>query len=121
MSGAVKLLLILTGILIGSAFVLINFSPAGGGNEDMSDTNKLSPEEERVIVHKGTEAPFTGEYVNHHDEGTYTCKRCGAPLFPSTAKFDSRTGWPSFDEALPGAVKEVPEKNDSRTEIVCAN
>ncbi len=121
MSGAIKLLLILTGILIGSAFVLINFSPAGGGSEGMSGTNKLSPAEERVIVHKGTEAPFTGEYVNHHEEGTYTCKRCGAPLFPSTAKFDSRTGWPSFDEALPGAIKEVPEKNDSRTEIVCAN
>jgi len=82
--------------------------------------NKLSPEEERIIVRKGTEAPFSGEYVADHGDGSYVCKRCGAPLFKSDAKFDSGSGWPSFDEALPGAVKELPDPDGRRTEIVCA-
>ena len=63
---------------------------------------KLTPAEERVIIKKGTEAPFTGKYVNNHEEGTYRCRQCGAPLFKSGAKFDSKSGWPSFDEAIPG-------------------
>jgi peptide methionine sulfoxide reductase msrA/msrB len=85
-------------------------------------TNRpLTPEEERVIVHKGTERPFSGEYVQHHEDGVYRCRRCGAALFASGAKFDSRTGWPSFDDAFPGAVKQIPDPDGSRTEIVCAN
>ncbi len=80
----------------------------------------LSPEEAYVILHKGTEAPFTGEYRNHKEKGTYRCRQCGTPLFSSDAKFDSGTGWPSFDEALPGAVKELPDSDGRRTEIVCA-
>ncbi len=80
----------------------------------------LNAEEERVIVHKGTERPFSGKFVDHHADGTYTCRRCGAPLFASDAKFDSKSGWPSFDEALPGAVREVPDADGDRTEIVCA-
>ena len=81
---------------------------------------ELTPEEERVILHKGTEAPFTGEYWDHHEDGTYVCKRCAAPLFASDAKFDSGTGWPSFDDAFPGAVKQVPDADGLRTEIVCS-
>ncbi|MDK2972284.1 MAG: peptide methionine sulfoxide reductase msrA/msrB [Candidatus Sumerlaeota bacterium] len=86
----------------------------------MADWKELTPEEERVIVHKGTERAFTGEYVDHHEDGTYTCRRCGAPLFPSDAKFDSRSGWPSFDQEIPGAVKRIPDADGMRTEIVCA-
>ncbi len=80
----------------------------------------LTPEEERVIVYKGTEAPFTGVYVYNHEKGTYICKRCGAPLFRSEDKFDSGTGWPSFDDAVEGAVREQPDADGIRTEIVCA-
>jgi peptide methionine sulfoxide reductase msrA/msrB len=80
----------------------------------------LTPEERRVIEHKGTEMPFSGRYWDHHAAGTYACRRCGTPLFSSDAKFDSGSGWPSFDQALPGAVREVPDADGSRTEVVCA-
>jgi len=82
--------------------------------------SKLTPEESRVIVACGTEAPFSGQYWDHHESGVYTCKRCHAPLFSSTAKFDSGSGWPSFDDALPGAVKQIPDPDGFRTEIRCA-
>lgn len=80
----------------------------------------LTPEERRILQGKGTERPFTGRYWNHHEAGTYLCRGCGAPLFPSSAKFDSGTGWPSFDQALEGAVREVPDPDGERVEIVCA-
>ena len=83
--------------------------------------HKLTREEEAVIVNKGTEMPFTGEYDQHWEEGTYVCKRCGAPLYRSKDKFDARCGWPSFDDEIKGAVKRVPDDDGMRTEIECAN
>lgn len=80
----------------------------------------LSPEEERVIVRGGTEPPFSGEYCDHFEEGTYRCRRCGAALFPSAAKFHSGCGWPSFDESIPGAVDRRPDPDGARVEITCA-
>ena len=82
---------------------------------------QLTPEETAVIVNQGTEAPFTGEYDKFFGEGVYTCKRCGAMLYRSEDKFDAHCGWPAFDDALPGAVKRVPDPDGQRTEIECAN
>ena len=89
--------------------------------KDTMEFNKLTPEEERVIIHKGTEMAWTGEYLDNKKEGTYTCKRCDAVLYQSDTKFDSHCGWPSFDNEIEGAVKRVPDKDGKRTEIVCAN
>ena len=81
----------------------------------------LTPEEYEVLREKGTEAPFSGEYVHEKADGTYECKVCGNPLFSSDAKFDSGTGWPSFDQALPNAIEQHRDASQGmeRTEITC--
>lgn len=83
--------------------------------------NKLTPEEEAVIVNKGTEAPFTGEYDAMFREGTYVCRRCETPLYTSDSKFHSGCGWPSFDQEIPGAVKKTTDADGQRVEITCVN
>lgn len=82
----------------------------------------LTSEQYKVLREKGTEAPFTGEYVHKDIDGTYMCAACGNPLFSSDAQFDSGTGWPSFDQALPGAVETHRDTDHGmvRTEITCA-
>ena len=90
-------------------------------NNKHMEFNKLSPEEERVILHKGTEAPFTGMYYKHDAEGTYVCKHCNATLYKSESKFDAHCGWPSFDDEIQGAVKRQTDADGRRTEIMCNN
>ena len=89
-------------------------------NDEFKD--KLTPDQYRVLREKGTEAPFSGKYVHEKSAGKYNCAACGNPLFSSETKFDSETGWPSFDQALPGAIKfEHDEKYGmNRTEVLCA-
>ena len=82
--------------------------------------NILSENEKRVIIDKGTEAPFLGEYVNTKTKGIYVCRQCEAPLYDSKAKFESSCGWPSFDDEIKGAVKRTLDADDVRTEITCA-
>jgi methionine-R-sulfoxide reductase len=80
---------------------------------------KLTRQEERVIAHRGTEPPFSGEYERHSLRGDYACKRCGTPLYRSSDKFDAHCGWPSFDQEIPGAVRRIPDPDGMRVEIRC--
>jgi peptide methionine sulfoxide reductase msrA/msrB len=83
--------------------------------------NNLTKEEERVIINKGTEMPFTGKYTDEFAKGTYICKQCNAPLYKSDSKFHSGCGWPSFDDEIKGAVTKVPDADGRRVEIICSN
>ena len=82
--------------------------------------NELTPDERYVIERKGTERPFTGEYDDFYKDGTYVCRRCNAPLYRSTDKFDAGCGWPAFDDEIPGAVRRLPDPDGYRIEIECA-
>ena len=82
--------------------------------------NKLTPEEKRVIVDKGTEPPFSGEFDNFFASGIYVCRQCGNSLYKSENKFDAHCGWPSFDQEIEGAVKRSLDADGQRTEITCA-
>ncbi len=103
-------------LLFISVFTIIYMNNAG----DAMNYNRLTPEEERVIVHRGTERPFTGKFLHHKDKGTYVCRRCGAELYRSDDKFESGCGWPSFDDEIEGAVKRKPDPDGQRVEIVCS-
>lgn len=86
-----------------------------------SNYNQLTPDESYVIENKGTERPFTGEYDDFYQEGVYTCRKCNAELYRSDTKFDAHCGWPAFDQEIPGAVKNLPDPDGSRTEVECIN
>ncbi|MVX34861.1 peptide-methionine (R)-S-oxide reductase MsrB [Myroides sp. LoEW2-1] len=83
----------------------------------------LTPEEYFVLRQKGTERPFTGEYNDFYEKGSYHCAACNQKLFDSNTKFDSHCGWPSFDQAIKGSVKYIKDLSHGmvRTEVVCSN
>ncbi|MFZ4398717.1 MAG: bifunctional methionine sulfoxide reductase B/A protein [Bacteroidales bacterium] len=110
-----------TFILAFSFLIILSACAQQNKKDNTMNYNKLTPEEENVIINKGTEKPFTGKYYKFKENGTYNCKRCNAALYNSTDKFESNCGWPSFDDEIKGAVKRVLDADGRRTEIICAN
>lgn len=108
-------------ILISTGLIMFMLAYQKKCNTDMNDYNKLTKEEESVIIHKGTEAPFSGKYNDFFEKGSYHCKRCNALLFRSHDKFASSCGWPSFDDEVEGAIERQTDADGIRTEILCAN
>lgn len=89
--------------------------------DTMKKYNELTEQQERVLIHKATDRPFTGDYYKKQDKGLYLCRQCNNPLYTSEDKFDSHCGWPSFDQEIEGSVLRVPDADGQRIEIICAN
>lgn len=115
------ILLILTTILLSSNACSQNSNTNVNLNNDTMHYNNLTPDEQKVIINKGTERSFTGKYYTFDGDGTYLCKQCNAPLYKSNDKFDAHCGWPSFDDEIPGAITRKTDADGHRTEILCAN
>jgi peptide-methionine (R)-S-oxide reductase len=88
----------------------------------VKENSNLTPEQKDVLFNKATEAPFSGKYLNHQEDGIYTCANCANPIFEANTKFNSHCGWPSFDKAIKGAAKKVIDKSHGmvRKEVICA-
>ncbi|SRR5699024_1909519 len=111
-------------LLFNACFYDVSIAKQDNIKETMDDTtkyNKLTKEEEEVILNKGTERPFTGKLLDNKEKGLYVCKRCDAPLYRSEDKFDAFCGWPSFDDEIPNAVKRELDADGRRIEILCNN
>lgn len=111
----------LFGLLIGITLVLNACNAQEQKTTTMEKYNKLTPQEDRVLNHKATDMPFTGDYYQKKDNGIYICRQCNAHLYNSDDKFDSHCGWPSFDDEVEGAVKRVTDADGYRVEIICNN
>jgi peptide methionine sulfoxide reductase msrA/msrB len=114
-----KLLLVIIIFILISGYHI--FSNPGESRQMNTKFNTLTPAEQSVILHKGTEPPFSGKLLKNNKKGTYICRQCDAPLYRSESKFDSGCGWPAFDDEIPQAVKRIPDSDGIRTEILCAN
>jgi methionine-R-sulfoxide reductase len=89
--------------------------------KEMNEWNELTPDEKRIIINKGTEYPFSGEFNSFYEKGTFICKQCEAPLYRSETKFNSGCGWPSFDDQIAKNVTHILDADGRRTEIICTN
>jgi len=120
-AGKMKNMLLLVSVLFLLAGYDNVMAQSTNNERDTMKLNDLTAKEKHIMLDKGTEVPYSGEYVDNLATGTYICKQCDAPLFSSFHKFDSHCGWPSFDNSIEGAVKRIADPDGKRTEIICAN